>query len=142
MEGNRFAPDLADFLTYVNVSNRNGFDLDVPAVMAEFHRYCRDRHQHSCPETFPWKQPVLYWICCDMRSEMLQRNLSEVELEKRAAHHLKTWAQKVSEGQTVPEPRPLLSEKPRAKAMSGSGEGHASAMAMLSRIRANKSNVN
>lgn len=77
-----------------------------------------------------------------MRSEMLQRNLSEVELEKRAAHHLKTWAQKVSEGQTVPEPRPLLSEKPRAKATSGSGEGHAAAMAMLRKIRSNKPDMN
>lgn len=135
VEGNRFAPDLSDFLTYVSMSNRNGFGLEVQDVMDEFRRYCRDRYLHSCAETFPWRQPVLYWICCDMRSEMNQRNLTTPELEKRAAHHLKTWAQKVDRGEAVPIPVPLLSEKPRAKAQSGPGPGHVAAMAMLSRIR-------
>ncbi|MBN1085773.1 replication protein [Erwinia aphidicola] len=113
----------------------NHFGLEVQDVMDEFRRYCRDRYLHSCAETFPWRQPVLYWICCDMRSEMNQRNLTTPELEKRAAHHLKTWAQKVDRGEAVPVPVPLLSEKPRAKAQSGPGPGHAAAMAMLSRIR-------
>lgn len=113
----------------------NHFGLEVQDVMDEFKRYGNERYLHSCAETFPWRQPVLYWICTTMRSEMYQRNLGDQELEKRAAHHLKTWAQKVDRGESVPVPVPLLSEKPRAKAQSGPGPGHAAAMALLSKIR-------
>lgn len=139
--GNQFAPDLAEFMGIVSCEVNNPFGLTAGDVIDEFRRYCRTRHQYSCAETFKWKQPVLYHICCTLRSEMVQRNLNEAELEKRAAVHLKAWSDKVQAGGSVPEPRPLLSEKPsRPKAEAGSG--HAAAMNILARLRGSKPQTN
>ena len=134
-EGNTFAPDLAEFMAMASESAGNPFGLEVADVMSEFSRYNRNRLCYSCAETFPWRQPVLFWIVCDLRREMYQRNLSEMEVEKRADVHLKAWAEKIRQGETVPEPKPLLSEKPVAAARNTSGDGHAAAMRMLDRIK-------
>lgn len=141
-EGNQFAPDLAEFMGIVSQRVTNPFGLSVEDVMVEFKRYCKTRYQFSCAEMFPWRQPVLYYICCDMRAEMLQGNLNDTALEKRAAVHLKTWGEKVRNGQAVPVPRPLLSEKPTPPRKTGDGYGHASAMAILAKMRGANSQTN
>lgn len=141
-EGNAYAPDLSEFMSIVSQSVTNPFGLRPEDVMVEFKRYCKTRYQFSCAETFPWRQPVLYWICCDMRAEMVQGNLNDIELEKRAVEHLKVWGEKVRNGQQVPEPKPLLSEKPMPRRNAGDGLGHASAMAILEKLRRCKPQTN
>lgn len=141
-EGNQFAPDLAEFMGIVSQSVTNPFGLSAEDVMVEFDRYCKTRYQHSCAETFPWRQPVLYHICCKLRSEMLQGNLSGMALEKRAVVHLKAWGEKVKSGQLVPAPKPLLSEKPTGPRKAGDGYGHAAAMALLAKMRGSKPQTN
>lgn len=126
---------LAEFMGIVSSDVTNPFGLKVEEVIAEWRRYCRTRSQYSCPETFNWKQPVLYHICCTLRSEMIQRNLSDMEIEKRAAVHLKTWSDKVRSGGKVPEPRPLLSEKPTGRRTHDGGTGRAEALAILEKLR-------
>ncbi|WP_189388983.1 replication protein P [Buttiauxella sp. B2] len=140
-DGNAFAPDLAEFMAIVSQSVTNPFGLSAEDVMIEFNRYCKKRYQYSCPETFPWSQPVLYWICCVMRREMLQNNLNEMALEKRAAVHLKAWGEKVKSGEKIPKPKPLLSEKPTAPRMTGD-YGHKTAMEMLAKLRSVNSQKN
>lgn len=141
-DGNQFAPDLAEFMGIVSQGVTNPFGLSAEDVMVEFKRYCKTRYQYSCAETFPWRQPVLYWICCDMRSEMLQSNLNDMALEKRATVHLKAWGDKVKSGLKVPEPKPLLSEKASGKRSWDGGYGHQQAMAMLAKIRGGKPQTN
>ncbi|WP_299996895.1 replication protein P [uncultured Cedecea sp.] len=74
-------------------------------VMAEFHRYNRDRNLHTGgAEQFPWSKPVMYWIVCDTRRAMYQRQLSESEVEKFAQKKLDEWSKKVSAGEKIPDP--------------------------------------
>lgn len=140
--GNHFAPDLAEFMGIVSCEVNNPFGLTVGDVMNEFKRYNSEKYKFSCAETFKWKQPVLYHICCILRSEMLQRSLGDSELEKRAAVHLKAWSDKVLAGGSVPEPRPLLSEKPGNRKAWDGGAGHQQAMAILAKLRGGKPQTN
>lgn len=74
-------------------------------VMTEFHRYSREKNYHTGgAENFPWSKPVMYWIVCDTRRAMYQRQLSESEVEKFASKKLDEWAKKVSSGEKVPQP--------------------------------------
>jgi len=84
----------------------------IDAVMAEFERYSREKGLHSGgPEKFPWQHPVMYWIVCDTRRQMYQRQLSEAEVEKFAAKKLDEWAKKIAAGETVPDPIKSLEAK-------------------------------
>lgn len=84
----------------------------IDEVMAEFRRYNRDKGLYDSPEAFPWKHPVLYWIVCDTRRAMYQRQLSDVDVERYAARRLSEWAKKVSEGESVPCPVKMLPGPP------------------------------
>ncbi|MEQ9887632.1 replication protein P [Pectobacterium zantedeschiae] len=141
VEGNRYAPDLSDFLSYVSAGAKNSFGLNVTDVMTEFRKYCRTRGQYSCAETYPWRHAVLYWICCDLRVEMIQRNLNDVEIERSAGKKLAAWVSKVATGEVVPEPKPLLSENIQKHKKGKPGEGYAAAMGILSKLRGSKPNT-
>lgn len=79
--------------------------VSVRDVMDEFHRYSREKGYHAGgAEQFPWKKPVLYWIVCEVRRAMYQRQLSEAEVEKYAAKQLDDWSRKVSAGESIPDP--------------------------------------
>lgn len=142
VEGNKFAPDLSDFLAYVSSSTKHGLGIDVDEVMQEFNAYCKNRSRYSCAETYPWKHPVFYWICCDLRSEMIQKNLTSGELEKLAKKKLNAWGAKVQAGESIPDPVPLLSEKASSRKRGAPGAGHSAAMEMLKRLRSGKPNTN
>ncbi len=59
--------------------------VSIEDVMGEFHRYAKEKSLHpGGPERFPWRHPVMYWIVCDTRRAMYQRQLSEIEVEKHA----------------------------------------------------------
>jgi len=118
------------------------FGLTVDDVMEEFRKYNRNKYLHSCAETYPWRHDVLYWVICDLRREMIQKNLSEVELERRADKHLKRWAEKVRAGETIRMPVPLLSENVSEMKRGAPGEGHSAAMEILKRLRSGKPNTN
>ncbi len=71
--------------------------VSIDDVMGEFHRYAKEKSlQPGGPERFPWRHPVMYWIVCDTRRAMYQRQLSEVEVEKHARKLLEEWAAKVA----------------------------------------------
>ncbi len=73
--------------------------------MGEFHRYAKEKSlQPGGPEQFPWRHPVMYWIVCDTRRAMYQRQLSEIEVEKHARKLLDEWASKVAAGHQIPDP--------------------------------------
>jgi hypothetical protein len=87
--------------------------ISIEDVMGEFHRYAREKSmQPGGPERFPWRHPVMYWIVCDTRRAMYQRQLSEVEVEKFARKLLDEWAGKVAAGEPIPDPVLSIQQKP------------------------------
>ena len=79
--------------------------VTIDDVMAEFHRYSKEKSLYpGGPERFPWRHPVMYWVVCDTRRAMYQRQLSEIEVEKHARRLLDDWAKKVASGQQIPDP--------------------------------------
>lgn len=86
--------------------------VTVQDVMTEFHRYSREKGLHTGgAERFPWSKPIMYWIVCDTRRAMYQRQLSEAEVEKFAAKQLDEWSKKVASGHSVPDPVASLEVK-------------------------------
>lgn len=87
--------------------------VSIDDVMGEFHRYSREKSmQPGGPEHFPWRHPVMYWIVCDTRRAMYQRQLSEAEVEKHAKKLLDEWSEKVASGQQIPDPVLSIQAKP------------------------------
>ncbi len=68
--------------------------VTIDDVMAEFHRYSKEKVYIGGPERFPWRHPVMYWVVCDTRRAMYQRQLSEIEVEKHARRLLDDWAKR------------------------------------------------
>lgn len=90
--------------------------ISTDDAMDEFHRYNRDRGMYSSPEKFNWTKPVLYWVVTDARQAMLQRCLSESEVETFITRKLSEWAKKVAAGETIPDPVQMIESKPRPAA--------------------------
>lgn len=87
--------------------------VSIEDVMGEFHRYAKEKSfQPGGPERFPWRHPVMYWIVCDTRRAMYQRQLSEIEVEKHARKLLDEWAAKVADGHQIPDPVLSIQAKP------------------------------
>lgn len=79
--------------------------VTLEETMEEFKRYNRDAGLHfGGPEKFPWKKPIFYWVVCEARRQMYQKQLSESEVEKVVGKKLQEWAEKVSSGELIPNP--------------------------------------
>ncbi|MDN0126881.1 MULTISPECIES: replication protein P [Yersinia] len=115
INGNHWPPDLAEFLAIIGIGGGNPFGLTRNDVMTEFKRYCRDRDYYSSAEMFPWRQPVLYWICTELRQRMIDYRLSEVEVEKLAGITLNSWAERIAAGGEIPRPTLKLEDKQRTR---------------------------
>lgn len=86
--------------------------IGIEDVMAEFHRYAKEKGLHAGgAERFPWRHTLFYWIVCDTRRTMYQRQLSEAEVEKFAQKKLDEWAKKVAAGEKIPDPVISLESK-------------------------------
>lgn len=99
-----FWPSPGQFVKWCKDS-KSVLGVDIADVMAEFHRYSREKHMHmGGAEQFPWSHEVMYWVVTDTRRAMYQRQLSEAEVEKYAAKKLDEWASKVAAGEKIPAP--------------------------------------
>ncbi|HEY3987422.1 replication protein P [Cedecea sp.] len=106
-----FWPSPGKFISWCKDSSMV-LGVTLEDVMSEFHRYAREKGMHSGgAERFPWSKPVMYWIVCDTRRAMYQRQLSESEVEKYAGKQLEEWSKKVSAGQPIPDPVVSLEQK-------------------------------
>ncbi|MFW0699045.1 replication protein P [Pantoea sp. R13S299] len=98
--------------------------VSIEEAMAEFHRYNRDRGLATSPEKFNWSKPVLYWVVTDARQAMLQRCLSESEVESFITRKLSEWAKKVAAGEQIPDPVQMLESKSRPAAYQPSANDY------------------
>ncbi|EED7447157.1 replication protein [Salmonella enterica subsp. diarizonae] len=100
--------------------------VSIEDVMVEFHRYAKEKSlQPGGPERFPWRHPVMYWIVCDTRRAMYQRQLSEAEVEKHARKLLDEWSAKVASGHQIPDPILSIQAKPEPMSTPQTSSGNA-----------------
>lgn len=116
-----FWPSPGQFIRWCKDS-RMILGISVDDVMGEFHRYAKEKGLHTGgPERFPWRHPVMYWIVCDTRRAMYQRQLSEVETEKFAQKKLDEWSKKVAAGEKIPDPVLSIETKKEPMTVQNSG---------------------
>lgn len=100
-----FEPSPGQFVKWCQSESMRAAGLpDEEEVMAVFRKYCNHRCEYETAEDFPWPSNVFYWVIMDMRTQMAQRNLSEVDLKKVAGSLLKRWSSVIASGGHVPRP--------------------------------------
>lgn len=110
--GNSWPPDLAEFVTLVADSGGSELGLKTADVMAEYWRWRQESYRYDSADEYPWRHPVLYQICTEMRRTGTELRLTESELEKLAASQLARWEKHVTDGGELPEVRKQI-EAPR-----------------------------
>lgn len=110
--GNSWPPDLAEFVTIATDSNGTELGLKVEDVMAEYKRWRNESYRYDCSEEFPWRHPVMYQICTEMRRTGVERQMTERELERLAGQQLAKWEKHLTDGKSIPPVRKQI-EAPR-----------------------------
>ncbi len=113
--GNTWPPDLAEFMSLAAECGANPFGLNISDVMAEYKRWRNESYRYASSTEFPWRQPVLYHICIEMRRVGTERRMADVELERLAERLLAKWIKHVTHGMSIPPIRRQL-EAPRHSA--------------------------
>ncbi|MFG6076967.1 replication protein P [Erwinia sp. OPT-41] len=106
--GNSWPPDFAEFMQLVADCGGGGLGITTADVLSEFKRWRENEWRYGSADRFPWRQPVLYHICIELRREGVERNLTHAEHEKRAAALLQRWEKKTDAGYSVPPVRAQL----------------------------------
>lgn len=103
--GNSWPPDLAEFVTLVADTGGNALGLRTADVMTEYRRWRNESYRYDSSEQFPWRHPVLYQICTEMRRTGVERQMTQSELEALAAMQLAKWEKHVADGHQIPPVR-------------------------------------
>ncbi|MEQ9868752.1 replication protein P [Pectobacterium odoriferum] len=106
--GNAWPPDLAEFVSLVAECGANPFGLNTDDVMAEYKRWRNESYRYSSSTEFPWRQPVLYHICIEMRRAGVEKRMTAGELERLAERLLAKWVKNISHGMSIPPVRRQL----------------------------------
>ena len=107
--GNTWPPDLAEFMSLVAECGANPFGLNIADVMTEYKRWRNESYRYSSSTEFPWRQPVLYHICIEMRRAGVEKRMTAGELERLAERLLNKWVKHVAHGMSIPPIRRQLS---------------------------------
>lgn len=138
-----FFPSPGEFVGWC----RDGFaqELGLPSVedvMTVFRRYCRDRGVVNLQD-FPWPGDIYFHIVPRIHREMMDHNLAEPEVRKKAAQEIQHWAGVLSSGGAIPPIRLQIAngapkERPRTVAEEmglTANAGAKRAAAMLAKLR-------
>ncbi len=98
------APDLGEFMALTVECGANPFRVNVADVLAEYKRGRNESYRYSSSTEFPWRQPVLYHICIEMRRAGVEKRMTARELERLAERLLTTWIKHAGNGLSVPPP--------------------------------------
>lgn len=100
--GNSWPTDFAEFVSLVAEAGGGLLGLKTGDVMAEYDRWKNQSWKFNSSEAFPWKHPVLYHICVELRREGVERRLMQTELERLAGTKLQKWEKKLAAGYSIP----------------------------------------
>ena len=106
--GNTWPPDFAEFVSLVAESGGGLFGLTVADVIGELTRWRNESYRYGTSEQFPWRHPVLYHICIEIRRVGVDRKLTKAEQEKLAGTLLQKWEKKITAGYSIPPIRRQL----------------------------------
>lgn len=84
----------------------------VDEAVAEFSRYRNNGYLYKQPADFPWSHPVLYWVVLGL-IKANARQMTDVELRRKAESILSEWGKSVLEGGEIPNPTPLIEDNTR-----------------------------
>lgn len=107
--GNSWPPSLAEFVALVADAGGGRLGLTTSDIMAEYKRWRNESYRYDSAELFPWRQPVLYQICTEMKHRGIERQMTEKELEMLAAKQLAKWEKHLEEGKPIPPVRRQIS---------------------------------
>ncbi|MFV9058927.1 replication protein P, partial [Serratia fonticola] len=138
--GNHWPPDLAEFTAIVGECTANPFGLTAEDVMAEYKRWRNESWRYESSESFPWKHPVLFQICTELRRAGVERKLGQAELAALAGRQLAKWAKQVEMGFSIPPIRKTkaLEHRPPGESQIADADGayKKKGMELLAKIRA------
>lgn len=143
-----YLPSPGQFIAWCHEETAILVGLPKPdEVMKEFKRYCQDRSLYGSPELYPWSGDIMYWLCTEMRSVMIERNLGGQETERLCERLLRDWSKKLQAGEDIPPPVVRIENKTRPPStideMGLSNEKTQQAgAAMLAKIRAKNAHKN
>jgi len=141
-EGNHWPPDLAEFIAIVGECTANPFGLTVGDVVAEYHRWLNESWRYDGADNYPWRHPVLYTICREIRRATGDRKPTQGELSTLAGRQLAKWARQVEMGYSVPPVRKKITSEHRPPGQSqladDDGKYQRRGMEMLAKIRNNQ----
>lgn len=100
--GNSWPPDFAEFVQLVAEAGGGLLGFKTSDVLAEYDRWKNKSWKYNSSEAFPWRHPVMYHICVEMRREGVERRLTQPEMEKLAGKKLQQWEKKIAAGYSVP----------------------------------------
>lgn len=103
--GNSWPPSLAEFVALVADAGGGRLGLTTSGIMAEYTRWRNESYRYDSSEVFPWRHPVLYQICTEMRRTGVERQLTQGEMEGLAARLLAKWEKHLTEGKPIPPVR-------------------------------------
>ncbi|MEA1064714.1 replication protein P [Erwinia sp. HR93] len=103
--GNSWPPSLAEFVALVADAGGGRLGLTTSDIMAEYTRWRNESYRYDSSEAFPWRHPVLYQICTEMRRTGVERQLTQGEMEGLAARQLAKWEKHLTEGKPIPPVR-------------------------------------
>ncbi|EDV4827175.1 DNA replication protein [Salmonella enterica] len=142
IQGGDFWPSCSKFIKWCREADRAALGLPSDDdVMAEFHRYARERYQYATPEEFNWSHPVMYWLVLDVRRLMYERNYTSNEVLRSIQKHMREWEKKIRSGESVPFPKKQIADKRRPPSVADSIDPNGTAdfrqkgAAALARIR-------
>lgn len=103
--GNSWPPDFAEFVALVAEAGGGISGLTTKEIMMEYSRWRKEQWRYTAAEFFPWRHPVLYHICLELKRIGIEQRLTENELKKTAASLLQEWEKKIRAGGVVPAVR-------------------------------------
>jgi hypothetical protein len=102
VSGSTWPPDLAEFVSLVADTGANPFGLTVEVILKEYKQWRNEDYRYGGSVEYPWKQPVLYHICIELKRVGYERRLTDKEFERFAEKLLAKWIKYVTSGLTVP----------------------------------------
>ena len=71
-------------------------------VIAEYKKWRNESYRYENSEKYPWRAPVMYHICVELKRLGYERQLNHAELEQEAGRQLAKWEKRVADGKPVP----------------------------------------
>ncbi|WNJ81653.1 replication protein P [Cedecea neteri] len=100
--GNNWPPDFAEFVGLVAEAGGGRLNLTTANVLEELTRWRNESYKYGSSEQFPWRHPVLYHICVEIRRTGVERKLTAGEQERLAGNLLQKWEKKITAGFSIP----------------------------------------